>query len=53
MRSQLQDGNLLLMLKQHVTLLTGKILVILEIFFYSNVHRAKYPKQTVRQLLMY
>lgn len=33
-RSQLRGGNLLLILKQHVALLTGKILIIIEIFFF-------------------
>ena len=38
MGSQLQDGNLLLILKQHVALLIGKITVILEIFLFTAMY---------------
>lgn len=49
MASQLQDGNLLLILKQHVALLTGTVVVILEIFL---VQFAVHPTQAIKFTLV-
>lgn len=51
MGSQQQDGNLLLIQKQPVASLTGKILHN-RIFFPSSAQCASYPKQIITDVLI-